>query len=186
MTFAFTLRPANRDDVPAIHAIYEESVLNGVATYEIAPPSLAEMGGRFDAITGNGYPFLVAEQDGKIAGYAYASAFRMRAAYRYLVEDSIYLAPSARGRGIGRALLERLIQECAELGFRQMVAVIGGAHPASIAVHAALGFASCGRMTGTGYKFGRWLDTEFMQITLGDGNATHPDESAYPGTLYRD
>jgi len=181
----YTIRNATAADVPAIHAIYEESVLNGVATYEIDPPSLAEMQDRFAAITGNGYPYIVAEIDGAVAGYAYASAFRTRAAYRYLVEDSIYLAPRARGLGIGKALLRDLLSTCAQLGFRQMVAVIGGASPASIALHAACGFASTGRMTGSGYKFGRWLDTEIMQIALGDGVSTHPDETAYPGTLYR-
>ena len=184
MTHAFTLRPAATQDLDAIHAIYCESVLNGVATYEIEPPSREEMAARFKSITGLGYPFLVAEKDGAIVGYAYANAFRTRPAYRFLVEDSIYLAPEARGKGIGRALLERLVQECALLGFRQMVAVIGGAHPASIALHRAVGFSDCGRMIATGYKFGRWLDTEFMQIALGEGNSTDPETDSLPASLY--
>ncbi len=126
------LRPATLADIPAIQEIYAESVLNGVATYELVPPDRAEMEARFRTITGLGYPYIVGEEDGKIAGYAYASAFRTRAAYRFLVEDSIYIAPQFRGRGLGRMLLDRLVADCTALGFRQMVAVIGGAHPASI------------------------------------------------------
>ena len=178
------LRPARSDDLAAIHEIYAESVRNGVATYELVPPSLREMTTRFEAITANGYPWLVADLDGGIAGYAYASAFRTRPAYRWLVEDSIYLAPEARGRGLGGKLLGRLLADCEALGFRQMVAVIGGAHPASIAVHHAAGFVSCGRMRATGFKFGRWLDTELMQIQLGEGDESAPDEQAYPGSLF--
>lgn len=180
-----TLRQATASDIAAITAIYAESVLNGVATYELVPPDAAEMMQRFAALRASGYPYVVAELDGVIAGYAYASAFRTRAAYRFLVEDSIYLAPHARGFGIGRMLLDVLVTECSNLGFRQMVAVIGGAHQASIALHRAAGFASSGRITGSGYKFGRWLDTEFMQLALGDGEATGPAENAYPDTLCR-
>lgn len=178
------IRPATIDDLAAIGDIYAESVLNGVATYELVPPSPAEMRDRFGSVTGLGYPWLVAEADGAIAGYAYASAFRTRPAYRWLVEDSIYLDPAARGRGIGRALLDRLLGDCERLGFRQMVAVIGGAEPASIGVHRAAGFAACGRIAASGFKFGRWLDTEFMQKALGEGRSNLPDETVYPGTLY--
>lgn len=183
----FTLRDAAATDLPAITAIYRESVLNGVATYEIEPPSEAEMALRFTTITGNGYPYLVAEDgQGLIVGYAYASAFRTRTAYRFLVEDSVYLAPEARGKGIGRALLKELVERCTALGFRQMVAVIGGAHPSSIALHRAVGFEHQGLMKATGFKHGRWLDTAIMQRPLGQGEKTAPDEGAYPDTLYRD
>ncbi|SIQ89025.1 phosphinothricin acetyltransferase [Rhizobium sp. RU20A] len=182
----FSIRDANPADIPALTAIYRESVENGVATYEIEAPDEAEMAARFATITGNGYPYIVAiDTDGTVLGYAYASAFRTRAAYRFLVEDSIYLAPAARGRGIGRALLDQLVVRSTTLGFRQMVAVIGGAHPASIGVHRAAGFVDCGTMKGSGYKHGRWLDTVFMQIDLGDGTDTHPSTDTYPDTLYR-
>jgi phosphinothricin acetyltransferase len=182
---SFFLRDATPADLPAIADIYSESVRNGVATYEIAVPDQAEMTARFTTITGNGYPYIVAADDtGRVLGYAYASAFRIRSAYRFLVEDSIYLAPEARGQGMGKALLVELIGRCTDLGFRQMVAVIGGAHPASIAVHRATGFVDCGTMTGSGLKFGRWLDTTFMQRALGDGNETIPQEGVYPDTLY--
>ncbi|MCA1368928.1 N-acetyltransferase [Bradyrhizobium sp. BRP14] len=182
----FTLRDAVAADLPAITEIYRESVLNGVATYEVTPPSEAEMALRFSTITGNGYPYVVAvDERGAVLGYAYASAFRTRAAYRFLVEDSIYLAPEARGKGIGRALLEELIRRCTALGFRQMVAVIGGAHPSSIALHRALGFEHQGLMKATGFKHGRWLDTAIMQRPLGEGMETDPAEGVYPDTLDR-
>ncbi|WP_331372564.1 GNAT family N-acetyltransferase [Sinorhizobium chiapasense] len=182
-----TLRDAVAADLPAITEIYRESVLNGVATYEVTPPSEAEMALRFSTITGSGYPYIVAQEDyGRaIVGYAYASAFRTRTAYRFLVEDSIYLAPEARGKGVGRALLAELVKRCTALGFRQMVAVIGGAHPSSIALHRALGFEHQGFMKATGFKHGRWLDTAIMQLALGDGAASDPDEGVYPDTLHR-
>ncbi|MCD1264331.1 GNAT family N-acetyltransferase [Shinella sumterensis] len=180
----FIIRTAVSGDIAAFTEIYRESVLNGVASYEIDPPSPDEMAARFAAITGKGYPYIVAvEQTGLILGYAYASAFRTRPAYRWLVEDSVYLAPEARGKGVGRALLAELIRRCTALGFRQMVAVIGGAHPASIAVHAAAGFAHSGHMKATGFKHGRWLDTVFMQRALGDGAETEPSSATYPGTM---
>lgn len=185
MTHAFSIRDARRDDIPAITDIYEESVRNGVASYELTPPDRTEMESRFAAITGQGYPYIAAEDgDGHLLGYAYASAFRTRPAYRWLVENSIYLAPDMRGRGIGRALLDELVKRCTELGFRQMIAVIGGAHPASVGVHKAAGFAECGRMTATGFKHGRWLDTVLMQLPLGEGAGTDPDPDRYPGTLF--
>lgn len=181
----FSLRDACSADLPEITAIYTESVLNGAASYELAPPDQAEMEARFLAITSKGYPYIAAESpDGLLLGYAYASAFRTRPAYRWLVEDSIYLAPGARGRGIGKALLAELVARCATLGFRQMVAVIGGASPSSVAVHQALGFELTGTLKATGFKHGRWQDTVLMQIALGDGTATDPDPETYPGTLY--
>ena len=179
------IRDATPADLPDITRIYTDSVHNGVASYELTAPDAAEMARRMTAIVETGYPYLAAEaEDGSLLGYAYASAFRTRPAYRWLVEDSIYLAPEARGRGVGRALLEALIARCEALGFRQMVAVIGGAHPASIAVHQRAGFQSCGLISGSGYKHGRWLDTVFMQRPLGDGKTTDPDPESYPGTLF--
>ena len=181
---SFVIRTAALGDISAFTEIYRESVLNGVASYEIDPPSLDEMEVRFKAITDRGYPYIVAvEQTGLILGYAYASAFRTRPAYRWLVEDSVYLAPEARGKGVGKALLAELIRRCTELGFRQMVAVIGGAHPASIAVHSAAGFVHSGHMTAPGFKHGRWLDTVFMQRALGDGAQTEPSAAVFPGTM---
>ncbi len=171
----FHLRNASLADIPWITDIYRDSVLNGTASYEIDPPDAAEMRARFTAITQNGYPYIVAcDNDGIGLGYAYASAFRTRPAYRWLVEDSIYLAPEARGQGIGKALLADLIERCTQLGFRQMAAVIGGASSASCALHAGLGFRMVGRMEGTGFKHGRWLDTIFMQRELGEGTSTLP------------
>lgn len=181
---SFTIRPATPDDLPAITEIYRESVLNGVATYEVDPPPLAEMAARFETITTNRYPYIAAEEAGELIGYAYASAFRMRSAYKFLVEDSIYLSPAARGKGAGKALLKELISLTTTLGFRQMVAVIGGAHPASIAVHASLGFEHSGVMKASGYKHGRWLDTVFMQLPLGEGAESLPAPGIYPDTLY--
>jgi L-amino acid N-acyltransferase YncA len=182
----FILRNAALSDLPVITAIYRESVLNGVASYEMTPPDETEMASRFSAIVGNGYPYIAAvDADGVLLGYAYASAFRTRPAYRFLVEDSIYLAPETRGRGVGKALLAELISRCTALGFRQMVAVIGGAHPASVALHRAAGFEHGGLMKGTGFKHGRWLDTIIMQLPLGEGLTTAPEPGLYPDTLYR-
>ncbi|MBN9029276.1 MAG: GNAT family N-acetyltransferase [Rhizobiales bacterium 63-7] len=179
----FRLRPATPADLDAITAIYAHAVVNGVASYEIEPPSRDEMAARFEAITGRGYPYLVAEEEGAVLGYAYAGPFRTRPAYRWLVEDSIYLGRHAQRRGIGKALLVALLARCTELGFRQMLAVIGGGHPASVALHAACGFSDAGRIAGAGFKQGRWLDTVLMQKSLGEGIETLPDPGRYPGTL---
>ncbi len=179
------IRDATLADLPAITEIYAESVDNGVATYELSAPSLAEMTARFEGITGNRYPYILAEDDGVILGYAYAGAFRTRPAYNWICEDSIYLSPAARGRGVGSALLAELMKRCEALGFRQMIAVIGGAHPASVAVHRKAGFEHQGTLKATGYKHGRWLDTVFMEKSLGEGASTDPDTETYPGTLYR-
>ena len=179
------LRDATPADLSEITRIYADSVTNGTASYELLAPNEEEMAVRMTLITGQSYPYLAAvADDGSLLGYAYASAFRTRPAYRWLVEDSIYLSPEARGRGVGSALLQTLIGRCETLGFRQMVAVIGGAHPASIAVHEKAGFTSAGTITGSGHKLGRWLDTVFMQRPLGEGIATDPDPDSYPGTLF--
>ncbi|MAM12874.1 MAG: GNAT family N-acetyltransferase [Rhizobiaceae bacterium] len=171
---SITIRPATPEDINTITEIYAESVLNGVASYELEPPSRAEMRKRMEAVTAGGFPYLAAVENEALLGYAYASAFRTRPAYRWLVENSVYLAPQARGRGIGRLLLERLVEDCETRGFRQMVAVIGGASPASIALHKACGFADAGQLKGTGFKHGRWLDTVFMQRPLGEGDRSEP------------
>ena len=179
------LRDATTADIASIAAIYRESVGNGTASFEIDPPTDAEMATRFSGITGQGYPYLAAVNGaGNVIGYAYASAFRTRPAYRWMVEDSIYLAAESRGHGIGKALLAALLERSSALGFRQMIAVIGGGHPASVALHRAAGFSETGLLIGTGYKHGRWLDTMLMQKALGDGNVTHPDLSGYPATLF--
>jgi L-amino acid N-acyltransferase YncA len=184
---SITIRDATPADIPAITTIYRDAVLCGTASFELDPPDEAEMLGRFEAIRKQDYPYIVAEEDdGRIAGYAYANAFRTRPAYRWSVEDSVYIDPAAQGRGIGRALLARLIDTTERQGFRQMFAVIGGSHhAASIRLHEALGFELVGVMKGSGYKHGRWLDTVIMQIGLGDGQSTVPDTENYPGTLYR-
>ena len=183
---AFILRPARPDDVPDVAATYEHAVLHGTATYELTPPTEAEMLQRFLGITGDGYPFLVAEgADGTFLGYGYGGPFRARPAYRWSVEDSIYLDPAAQGRGVGTALLARLVELCTEKGFRQMIAVIGGSdNHASIRIHAKAGFQAVGVMRASGFKFGRWIDTVLMQLPLGDGADTAPDRAAYPGTLF--
>ncbi|MFD2238690.1 GNAT family N-acetyltransferase [Aureimonas populi] len=182
---AFVLRPARSADIPAITEIYEHAVLHGTASFELTPPRETEMAARFDTLAGQGYPYIVAcDTDGTVIAYAYAGPFRTRPAYRWSVEDSIYLAPAAQGRGIGTALLERLVELCEEAGFRQMIAVIGGSeHKASIRLHEKLGFRLIGVFEGSGFKFGRWLDTVLMQKSLGDGKASLPNEGAYPGTI---
>lgn len=169
------IRDAAASDLPDITAIYRESVENGIGTYELEPPSETEMASRFETVTGQNYPYLVAEgPDGKVLGYAYSSPFRTRPAYRYLAEDSIYVAPDARGMNVGATLLDALMSRTADLGIRQMVAVIGGASPASIALHEKAGFKHVGRLPASGFKFGKWVDTVFMQLELGEGADTIP------------
>lgn len=180
----FLIRDLTADDLAAVADIYRDAVETGTASYELSAPDLSEMRIRFQSITDKCYPYMACcSKDGQLLGYAYASAFRTRPAYRWLVEDSIYIARDARGQGIGKQLLSSLVERCADLGFRQMVAVIGGASEASIAVHRACGFDHAGRLTGTGFKFDRWLDTVFMQRTLGLGAEAPPDLKVYPGTL---
>lgn len=176
-----TLRPARTTDLPQITAIYAHAVLNGTASYEYEPPSLTEMTARFTHITANNFPYLVAQDDGpsgeqKVLGYAYASHFRTRPAYRFMVEDSIYVAPDSQGLGIGTLLLAELLARCEASGFRQMIAVIGDAdvNLASARLHAIMGFTECGRIKGSGFKFNRWCDTLLMQRALNGGAETHP------------
>jgi len=178
------IRDAVPADLPIISEIYRESVLKNVATYELEPPSDEEMASRFAAITGQNYPYIIAEDaNGKVLGYAYASAFRTRPAYRYLAEDSIYVAPDSRGLGVGGTLLDHLMSATASLGIRQMIAVIGGGAPASIAVHEKAGFKHVGRLPASGFKFGQWIDTVLMQIELGEGADTIPTEEPGLRTL---
>ena len=181
------IRNAEPADLDAITAIYADAVLHGAATYELDPPDRAEMTGRFETLVSGSYPYLVADLAGRVAGYAYAGPFRARPAYRFIVEDSVYVAPDAKGRGIGGMLLERLIAETRELGFRQMIAVIGDGHAdsPSVRLHERLGFRHCGRMDGSGYKHGRWLDTVFMQLSMNGGTATPPDPASLPEQNFR-
>jgi phosphinothricin acetyltransferase len=171
------VRNATPADIPAITAIYRQAVLEGTATFELDPPDEAEMRVRMNTLLAGRFPYIVAEDGGALLGYAYAGPFRLRPAYRFTVEDSIYIAPQAQRRGIGRLLLEELIAQAEARGFRQMVAVIGdSANAGSIGLHAALGFAMTGTFHDTGYKFGRWLDTVMMQLPLGEGADTPPRE----------
>jgi L-amino acid N-acyltransferase YncA len=172
------IRPAASGDMAAVAEIYGESVVNGVASYELVAPDAAEMQRRFQSIRDGGFPWFVAEIGGQTVGYAYASPFRLRPAYRYLVEDSVYLHRQWRRRGIGGQLLSLLIADCERSGYRQMVAVIGGGAASSIELHRRYGFAICGTMEGSGFKFGRWLDTVLMQRPLGEGASTLPESQS--------
>lgn len=172
-----TIRPAREIDLPQITAIYGHAVVNGTASYEYDAPGLAEMTKRFEAIAAGGFPYLVSQDEGRVLGYAYASHFRTRPAYRFMVEDSIYISPEAQGQGIGTLLLGELLARSEALGFRQMIAVIGDAavNLASARLHAAMGFVECGRIKGSGFKFGRWCDTLLMQRALNGGTDTLPE-----------
>jgi phosphinothricin acetyltransferase len=173
---AVSIRPATPADVPAITRIYAHAVKHGTASFELDPPDEAEMARRQRTLLDGGYPYLVAEIDGALAGYAYAGPYRPRPAYRFSVEDSIYIDPDAQRHGVGRVLLEHLIEECERRGFRQMIAVIGdSAQAPSIELHRALGFRMIGAVENVGYKFGRWLDSVNMQRALGAGATTKPD-----------
>jgi L-amino acid N-acyltransferase YncA len=170
------VRVATESDIDAIAAIYAAEVRDFVNTYEYDAPDAVEMLRRMRAIVEGGYPYLVAEIDGAVVGYAYASSFRSRIGYRFTVENSVYVAAGSQGRGIGSALLERLVADCEARGFRQMVAVIGEAsNAASIRLHERHGFRHIGIFPGIGLKHGRWLDTVFMQRPLGPGAAAPAD-----------
>lgn len=172
---ALTLRPSTAADVPAIARIYGHAVLHGTGTFETEVPGLEEMARRRDDVLAKGLPWLVAEEGSDILGYAYANPFRPRLAYRFCLEDSIYLDEAARGQGVGRLLLAELLARCEARGARRMLAVIGdGANTASIGVHTACGFEPCGRFDQAGWKFGRWLDVVLMQRSLGAGSTTAP------------
>jgi L-amino acid N-acyltransferase YncA len=171
------IRDSSDADMPFIQAIYAHHVLNGLGSFEEVPPSVDEMRQRRTEIVGQRLPYVVAELGGRIVGYAYAGKFRPRSAYRYSVEDSIYVAPEAQRRGIGRQLLDELIERCTKLEYRQMMAVIGdSANQGSIGVHAAAGFAEVARLPAVGFKFGRWVDIVMMQRPLGAGQRTLPKD----------
>ena len=173
------LRPALRAstdaDVPAITSIYAHHVLNGLASFEVVPPAAEEMARRRNDVLMRGLPFLVAEIAGNVVGYAYANLYRVRPAYRFTLEDSIYIHPDYTRRGIGRLLLQKLIGCCEKQGYRQMIAVIGDSgNESSIGLHRAFGFEHAGTLRSVGLKFGRWVDTVLMQRPLGPGNGSLP------------
>src|SRR6201996_8955431 len=162
------IRPALEADLPAITKIYEHAVLHGTATFELIPPDLSEMTRRFRSLTHGGFPYLVGVLDGSVGGYAYAGPYRPRPAYRFTVENSVYLDPASHRHGIGLKLMQRLIDACEARGYRQMIAVIGdSANAGSIGLHTRCGFDMIGTHPNVGLKFGRWLDTVMMQLALG-------------------
>jgi phosphinothricin acetyltransferase len=175
---SLVIRPARLADIPAITRIYAYAVKHGTASFELESPDEVEMTRRMQAVLDGKFPYLVAEIDGTVTGYAYASFYRTRPAYRFTVEDSVYVAPDMQRRGIGIALLKRLIEDCTALGFRQMIAIIGDSNQAaSIGVHKACGFEPAGNLKTIGWKFDRWLDTPMMQRALGPGATSPPPES---------
>ena len=169
------IRDAGPGDIAAITRIYAHAVTYGTASFELEPPDEAEMARRQKKLLTDGYPYLVAEADGAVAGYAYAAPYRARPAYKWCVENSVYVAREFHRRGIGKLLLLGVIEECERRGFRQMIAVIGdSAQTASISLHAAAGFEMVGTLRSVGFKHGQWLDTPLMQRAIGNGNSTPP------------
>lgn len=178
---AAIVRDAREGDVAAIQAIYAHHVLHGLATFEEVPPSIEELRGRLARAVAQGLPYLVAELGGRVVGYCYATSYRPRPAYRYTIEDSIYIADGLGGRGIGAALLGALITRCEAGPWRQMIAIIGGSgNAASIALHRRLGFQRIGTLPAVGFKLGRWVDSVVMQRALGPGADTPPDGDHEP------
>lgn len=170
------IREATSRDAEALAAIYGHHVLHGLGTFEEDPPSPAEMERRRAVIADLGLPYVVAEEDGRVLGFAYAGPFRPRPAYRYTLEDSVYIAPDAIGKGVGRAVLSAVIAACEALGVRQLVAVIGDSgNAASVGLHTSLGFRRQGVGESFGFKFGRWVDIVWMQKSLNGGDQTPPD-----------
>jgi phosphinothricin acetyltransferase len=175
VTSAVRIRPALATDLADVQAIYARHVLTGLASFDEVPPGLEEMRRRFDDVTGRGLPYVVAELDGVLAGYGYCAPYRTRSAYRYSLEDSVYIREGMQRRGVGKAILAELIRRSSELGYRQLVAVIGdSAHAASIALHARAGFLRVGTLRSVGYKLGRWVDSVIMQRALGEGDGAPP------------
>lgn len=173
------VRASTAEDLAAITRIYGHHVLNGSGTFEEEPPSTAEMGRRRDDVRARGLPHLVAERDGQVLGFAYAAPYRLRSAYRYTLEDSVYVAEDRRRTGIGHALLVQLIDECSTQGYRQLIAVIGDSgNTGSIGLHGALGFRHAGTLHAAGFKLGRWVDSVLMQRALGQGSSTPPGRQA--------
>jgi phosphinothricin acetyltransferase len=179
----FSLRPALPEDVAAIAAIYAQHVATGTASFELAPPALDEMARRYAQLVASGYPYFVAhDANERVVGYAYASAYRPRPAYRHTVQDSVYVAADAARRGVGGRLLAALIDACAARGDRQMIAIIGGSdNEASIALHARLGFVVAGRLVAVGWKHGRWIDSVMMQRPLGEAALAPPRDPETEG-----
>jgi L-amino acid N-acyltransferase YncA len=172
------IRPSRDEDLDAITRIYGHHVLHGTGTFETTPPSVADMTARRADVLGKGLPWLVVEENGQVLGFAYGNWFKPRPAYRFSVEDSIYLAPEAAGKGLGRALLAELLTTLERGGVRKVMAVIGdSANAGSIGVHTALGFESVGVVPSCGWKFDRWLDIVIMQRSLGAGDSTSPSDS---------
>jgi len=172
---AIVVRDAGEADMAAVQAIYAHHVLHGLATFEEEPPSTADLMGRRAAVIALGLPYLVAELDGQVVGYSYATHYRARPAYRFSIEDSVYVADGLGGRGIGAALLGALVARCEAGPWRQMIAIIGDSGNAgSIALHRRLGFQMVGTLTGAGFKLGRWVDTVLMQRALGPGTSAPP------------
>ncbi len=182
---SFTVRPARPADLPQITAIYAQHVLHGLASFELTPPDLTEMTRRFEGLEADGLPYFVAEDSGEggtgVLGYAYAGYYRPRPGYRFCVEDSVYVDPGATGQGVGKALLEALIETATAMGFRKMVAIIGdSANAASIGLHASHGFLLAGTLRSIGFKHGQWVDSVLMERFLGEGDDSLP--SAEPDT----
>ena len=174
-TKPIAIRPATPSDIAAITRIYAHAVTYGTATFEIEPPDEAEMARRQTSLLAKRFPYLVAERDGQVAGYAYAGPYRDRRAYDWCVEDSVYVAPEFHRQGIGRLLLKHLVGEAEALGYRQIIGVIGdSANTASVAVHVAAGFRLIGTFQSIGFKHSRWLDTVLMQRALGKGDTSPP------------
>jgi phosphinothricin acetyltransferase len=173
---SIVVRDALPADLPTIQSIYAHHVLRGLASFEEVPPDAAEMERRYRDIVARRLPYVVVESAGRVAGYAYAGPYRTRPAYRYTVEDSVYIAPDAVGRGLGRAALAEVIRQATDRGFRQMIAIIGdsGNRP-SVALHERLGFRRTGTLQSVGFKFGRWVDSVLMQLSLGAGDSRLPD-----------
>ena len=184
---SISIRAATTADLDRITDIYADAVTHGTASYELEPPSRAEMGNRFDNLAAGGFPYLTAEKNGVVLGYAYAGPFRPRPAYRFVIEDSVYVAPEAKGQGVGSLLMQALIETARAAGFRQIIAVIGDGHAdsASVRLHEKLGFRHSGRLEGSGYKHGRWLDTVFMQLSLNGGAELPPDPDSLPERRFR-
>ena len=175
------IRAAEPRDIPEVAAIYAQAVIEGTASFELEAPDEAEMKRRFAAVVGGGFPYLVAEMAGVVAGYAYAGLYRTRPAYRFTVENSVYVSPDHQGRGVGRLLLNRLIALCTQKGYRQMIAVIGDeANLGSIALHRACGFELRGILKDVGWKHGAWRGTVEMQRALGEGGTTPPSDGDRP------
>lgn len=172
------IRPSLEEDIAALTAIYGHHVLNSTGTFETEAPSEADMASRRADVLGKGLPYLVAVDNGEVVGFAYGNWFKPRPAYRYSVEDSIYLAPEQHGKGLGRALLTELLVRCEAVGIRKIMAIIGdSANTASVGLHQALGFEHVGKIEACGWKFGAWRDIVIMQKTLGFGSMKPPEDS---------